>query len=310
MNPALAASYAYCSKVARREAKNFYPSFLLLPADRRRSMCALYAFMRRTDDLADADDPAGPTAREAALRAWRRRLDEHLSAGNVGGHGLTAGEWPGWPALADTVSRRSVPPRLLTDVIEGVALDVRPRPLGTYDELDSYCYHVAGAVGLCCIHIWGFRSEGGRAEGLAVATGRALQVTNIVRDVAEDARNGRVYLPREDMERFGVSDTDLKSGRTGEPLRRLLAFEAGRAYDDYRAAEALVGLVDPVGRPVLRALVGIYRSLLDRIARRNYEVLTSRVSVPAYRKAAVVVGALAARFLPDRAPAVDPQRLS
>lgn len=293
----LPASYEYCAGVARREAKNFYPSFRLLPAGQRQSMCALYAFMRRTDDLAD-DDQRAPEARRIALDAWRRRLLQEVSG--EGPIVSDLADWRGWPALADTARRFGIARGLLLDVIDGVAMDLEPHSLDTNEDLCKYCYHVAGAVGLCCIAIWGFESDGGRAESLAVATGRALQVTNIVRDVAEDARDGRVYLPGEDMARFGVTEADLTANRAIEPLRRLLAFEAARAYDDYRSAEALARLVDPVGRPVLRALVGIYRALLDEIARRDFEVLAGRVSVPSWRKATIVAGALASRLLPGR----------
>lgn len=294
MTPKLSASYEFCRRVARREARNFYPTFLLLPADRRRSMCALYAFMRNTDDIADAEPEGGPDANRRAFLDWRERLDQALEGAPAG-----PGEWPGWPALADTAGRRAIPPRYLRDVLDGVEMDLAPRPVATFDELDRYCYHVAGAVGLCCIHIWGFDSDGGRAEALAVRVGRALQLTNIIRDVGEDARLGRAYLPAEDLERFSVRADDLTAGRTGGPLRSLLAFEAARAYDDYEAVKSLAPLVDPVGRPVLRAIAGVYRALLDEIARRRYDVLSGRASVPSWRKAAVVAGALAGRFLPD-----------
>jgi phytoene synthase len=150
-------------------------------------------------------------------------------------------------------------------------------------------------VGLCCLHVWGFRSEGGRAEALAESAGLALQLTNIVRDAGEDARKGRIYIPREDLERFGVRPDELTGDRAGEPLRRLLAFEARRAYDYYDRARPLAALVSPEGRPVLLTIVGIYRALLDEIARRGYEVLAGRVSVPGWRKAAIAARAYAGR---------------
>jgi phytoene synthase len=300
MTPDLQASYAYCGRVARREARNFYPSFLLLPADRRRAMCALYAFLRRSDDL--ADEPGAIEAKRSALEAWRSALEAATG-------GSPATDWPGWPALADTVAQRSIPLRHLHEVLDGVAMDLSPRPVATDGELHDYCYHVATAVGLCCLHIWGFRSDGGRAEALADATGQALQRTNILRDVAEDARNGRVYLPAADLARFSVTHDDLLATRASEPLRRLLAFHARRAYDEYERARALAELVDPVGRPVLRALVGIYHALLDEIVRRDYEVLSGRVRVPGWRKAAIVAGALADRLRTARARGIEPSRV-
>jgi phytoene synthase len=275
-------SYRFCVDLSKREARNFYYSFLVLPPGRRKSMCALYAFMRHSDDL--ADEPGDVDSKRRAIDGWRTALNQALDGG--------AAMWPGLPALADTVRRHEVPRRYLHEVIDGVAMDIEPRPFSTFDELYRYCYHVASAVGLSCIHIWGFRSEGGRAERLAEACGVALQMTNILRDVREDALAGRVYLPREDLERFGVEPAELAAARPAEHLRRLFAFEGRRAYDLYAQAEPLVRLVAPVGRPVLRAIVGIYRSLLDEIARRDYDVLTGRVALPPWRKTAITLRSL------------------
>ena len=196
------------------------------------------------------------------------------------------------PALADTVRRHGIPKRHLHEVIDGVVEDVRPRAFETFDELYTYCYHVASAVGLSCIHIWGFRSEGGRAEQLAEACGVALQLTNILRDVREDAQCGRIYLPREDLARFGVSPEELTTGVLTPEARRLFAFEGHRAYDFYAQAAPLARLVAPIGRPVLGAIVGIYRALLDEIARRNYDVLADRVALPRWRKTAITLRSL------------------
>lgn len=286
--PELISSYDHCSRVAAREAKNFYPSFLLLPAGLRRSMCALYAFMRQTDDIADG--PGEVALKHAALDAWSESLDRALSGENA------AVAWPGWPALSDAVARHGIPSLHLHEVIEGVALDIEPREFATYDDLQGYCYKVASAVGLCCLHIWGYHSDGGRAETLADSCGQALQLTNIIRDVGEDARNGRTYLPRDDRERFVLADTDLIASSVSPSLRALLEFEAARAYDHYERARELEALVDPAGRPMLRAIVAIYRALLDEMASRKFEVLSRRVSVPRWRKALIVFRAYAGRW--------------
>jgi phytoene synthase len=280
----LRASYRLCSEIARREARNFYYSFLLLPPARRRSMCALYAFMRHTDDL--ADEPGPVAAKRTALKAWRSELESALAD-------PAAARSPILPALIDTVNRHAIPPRYLFDVLDGVEMDLEPRRFPRFDDLYTYCYRVASAVGLCCIHIWGFRSEGGRAEQLAESCGIALQLTNILRDVREDAANGRVYLPEEDLARFGVDPSDLASDALNPRLHDLLKFQADRAYDYYTRACPLVALVAPVGRPVLRAIVGIYRSLLDEIARRGYNVLSGRISLSPWRKAAITLRSLA-----------------
>jgi 15-cis-phytoene synthase len=287
MDRALRASYRFCGVLARREARNFYYAFLLLPSAKRRSMCALYAFLRHTDDLADL--PASAVDKAQALDAWRLELESAL-AGRV-----TA--WPGFPALANTVARHSIPTDLLRKAIDGVSMDVEPRRFATFDDLAYYCYHVASVVGLSCLHIWGYRSEGGKAERLAESCGIALQLTNIIRDVREDARNGRIYLPEEDLARFGVAPGELvQGGRPSDRVRALLAFEGERAYEYYAQANPLAPLVNRVGRPVLQTIVGIYRGLLDEIARRDYHVLDGRISLPPWYKLVVAMRAMANRI--------------
>ena len=284
-------SYRFCGKVARREARNFYYAFLLLPPVQRRSMCAVYAFLRHTDDL--ADEPGSALEKLRALDDWRRELDAALI-----GKGTA---WPGLPALADTVERHGIPSNLLYEVIEGVLMDVRVRCFETFEDLADYCHHVASVVGLSCLSIWGYRSEGGKAEQFAEGYGVALQLTNIIRDVGEDARNGRIYLPRVDLARFNVQPEELSAnGQPSDRIRELVAFEGQRAYQFYDQGRPLAPLVAPVGRPVLLTIVGIYRALLDEIRRRDYNVLSSRVSLPTHRKLAIAVHALAARFaVPD-----------
>jgi len=275
-------SHEFCRGLARREAKNFYYSFLVLPPARRRAMCALYAFMRHTDDLADDDGTVDEKRRR--LDAWRSDLVSALEG--------RAESWPGLPALAETVHQYAIPARHLHEVIDGVAMDLEPRPFETFDDLYAYCYRVASAVGLCCIRIWGFQSRDGLAESLAESCGIALQLTNILRDVREDLTLGRIYLPHEDLERFKVSPDDLKLDAPRPAVRDLFEFEARRAYDYYAKANPLSSLIAPVGRPVLGAMVGIYRALLDEIARRNYNVLAGRISLPAWKKTAITLGSL------------------
>jgi phytoene synthase len=283
MSPsALRSSYAFCRDLSRQEAGNFYYSFLLLPLDRRRSMCALYAFLRHTDDLADS--PADRDSKRERIVLWRQELDRVLAG--------DGGSWAGWPALRDTVIRHGLPREHLHAVIDGVLMDVEPRGFTTFDELHTYCYHVASAVGLCCLHIWGYRSGGGRAERLAESCGIALQLTNILRDVREDALNGRVYIPSDELQQFQVSPEELRGPHLNDRLRRLLEFQAQRAKRFYAEARPLIELVEPVGRPVLRCIVGIYRALLDEIIQRDYDVLASRVRLTGLRKTAIAVRSL------------------
>jgi 15-cis-phytoene synthase len=250
-------------------------------------MCALYAFLRHTDDL--ADDAGSAEWKTEAINSWRLEFDAALEGREC--------HWPGLPAVADTIARHRIPAHLLHEVIEGVSMDVEPRRYATFTDLAEYCHRVASVVGVCCLHVWGYRSEDGRAERLAEKCGIALQLTNIIRDVRGDACNGRIYLPTEDLERFGVAPEDLiATGPPGDGLRALLAFEAQRALDYYEEARALVPLVASVGRPVLLTIIGTYRGLLDEIVNRNYNVLEGRISVTRWRKAAVVLRALAFRF--------------
>ena len=288
MEQELAQSYRFCDRVARGQARNFYPSFLLLPRGRRLCMCALYAFLRHSDDI--ADEPAPLDQKRLALKAWRDSLTAVIDP-KFQGQAHPA-PWPGWLALAHTIDSRSIPTRYLFEVLDGVEMDLVPQPFETYEALQGYCYRVASAVGLCCLHIWGFRSDDGRAERLAGSAGLALQMTNILRDVREDALNGRIYLPSEDLARFDVDPKSLIETRMTAALRKLLAFEAGRAYAYYDEALALEGLVDPLGRPVLRALVGVYRRLLDEIVGKDYDVMTRRVKVAGWRKIAILLRAL------------------
>jgi phytoene synthase len=279
-------SYQFCEVLSKREARNFYWSFRLLPKERRRSMCALYAFMRQSDDL--ADEPGELNAKRTALEEWRVQLDRALLGEQTPGA-------PALPALADTVRGRGIPKQYLYDVLEGCLMDLEPRVYETFADLRGYCYRVAAAVGLCCLCIWGFKSENGEAERLAESCGLALQLTNILRDVREDAGRGRVYLPRQDLRRFKVGADEFLEERPSTAVRELLAFEGRRAYEYFDESRRLVRLVEPVGRPALRAIVGVYRALLDEIARRDYDVLSARVSVPRWRKATITLKSLLQR---------------
>ena len=183
-----------------------------------------YAFLRHTDDLADDDAPA--RCKAEAIDAWRLEFEEALAGREC--------HWPGLPAVADTIARHRIPVHLLHEVIEGVSMDIEPRRYATYADLAEYCYHVASVVGICCLHVWGYRSDGGRAEKLAEKCGIALQLTNIIRDVRGDACNGRIYMPTEDLERFKVAPEELlAAGPPSDNLRALLAFQAQRAFKCY-----------------------------------------------------------------------------
>lgn len=277
----LAASYRRCEQVARTEARNFYFSFLPLPPDKRAAMCAVYAFMRASDDM--TDDPAAAGDRQAALDRWRRSLEGALK-GEFGGSEIL-------PAFADTVRRFEIPHRYFWELIDGAAMDLTTTRYATWAELRRYCYLVASVVGFVCIHVWGFDPAGGKALEQAEACGLAFQLTNILRDVAEDAGRGRIYLPLEDLERFNVTEEQIFAGRMDERFRALMAFEAERARGFYEASEGLAALVRPGGRASLSIMRSIYRGILDEIVRAGYQVFGRRASVSTPRKLAIVASA-------------------
>ena len=278
-------SYRYCRRIARTRAKNFYYSFLLLEKPQRDAMCAIYAFMRHCDDL--TDDPA--TAEKAKLQQtialWRMQLD-HALHGRVEGH-------PVWPAFYDTVRRYDIPHRFFHEMIDGIASDIGPRNIQTFAELYRYCYQVASVVGLTVIHIFGFRSP--KALLLAEKCGVAFQLTNILRDVREDAQLGRVYLPAEDLARYGVSVDQLLNGSEDRGFRDLMRFESKRARVCYDESAPLLDLVEPKSRRSLWALREIYLRLLAKLERSDFAVLSSRINVPTPTKVTLLFRAFLMR---------------
>jgi len=288
----LRTSYALCRRKARRAGSNFYLSFLFLPAQKRRAMDALYAFMRHTDDLADSPHPDLPAAE--ALTRWRAALDHalvgHFDPPPVGAAAAGAVEEAAGrallPAVVDTVRRFHVPPEHLRAVIEGVEMDVRRTEYETFDELREYCRCVASAVGLACIHIWGF--SGPEALGPAEDCGIALQLTNILRDVREDAEAERVYLPQEDLRACGLGPDDLLRGVADARFDRLMDLEIDRAEGFYQRGSRLIDYLEPGGRRVFGVIMATYHSLLAKIRRRPGDVLSRRVGLTRGKKLRIV----------------------
>ncbi len=275
----LAQSYRYCHDVARRRARNFYYSFLLLPAAQRDAMCAIYAFMRRCDDL--SDDPGSAEAARGTIGRWREELEAALDGRYA--------DCPLWPAFHDTVRRYRIPHEYFFEMIEGVASDLEPRRFRTFGELQRYCYQVASVVGLTIVHIFGFRSP--EALPMAESCGVAFQITNILRDIREDLDRGRLYLPLEDLEKFGLSEESLREPEPPASFADLVRFEVARARELYAQGRNLIGLVEPASRSSLWALIEIYSRLLDRIERAGPAVLKRRVELPFLEKLRVVARA-------------------
>lgn len=266
------ASYAHCESIARARARNFYWSFLLLPKQKRLAMCAVYAFMRECDDLSD-----GERASAQAMGEWRSDLSRALG-GETPAHPL-------WPALMDTVSRYGIPHCYLSEMIDGVESDLTAHEFETFEELYRYCYLVASVVGLTIIHIFGFDDPA--APNLAEKCGIAFQLTNIIRDVAEDRDEGRVYLPQEEMRRFGVHSLNADSLE----LRSLLESLAGRAKAYYAESAQLIGMIHKDSRASMWALVEIYSRLLGRIEAASYNVLPRRIRLSSWEKAWILAQA-------------------
>jgi squalene synthase HpnC len=280
-NRGVVASYSECHRIARGARSNFYYAFYLLPKPKRDGLAALYAFMRLVDDVADVRENEETTRR--GLARWRAAFDEALTgrqqifdgtAAKPLGESRVDGRMV-LPALVDTMCRYKMPARYLHDLISGAEMDLTVKSYPTFDRLREYCYRVAGTVGLTCTHVFGFSSP--RALDLAEKLGLAFQLTNIIRDVHEDASLGRTYIPDEDLARYGVSPEDFSCNESTLGVREVLRFEADRAWSIYEECRDLLDLVDADSRAALWLLVHTYSALLARIETVDFAVFGERV---------------------------------
>jgi 15-cis-phytoene synthase len=285
MKPELSASYKSAEAVARGRS-NFYYSFVVLPPEKRRAFCAVYAFMRHCDDISDGND--GLNAKSEMLRRWRAQLDSALSD--------APGENPILPAFRDTLANFSIPADYFHWIIDGAEMDLSICQYETFDDLYKYCFNVASAVGLVCLQIFGFTEP--RAKKYAEQCGVAFQLTNILRDVKEDAERGRIYLPLEDLRKFGYSPEELQKGVADERFRNLMRFEAERAREYYRSARNLLPLVEKTSKPALWAMIQIYERILDRIVQKQFDVFRHPIHLANSEKLSIAIKALAMRFVP------------
>lgn len=277
----LTESYAHCRRVAQREARNFYYGFRLLPPDKHAALCALYAFMRWVDDISDA--PGDPAAKADGLSVAREAVGR-LAGGDSSGAVFL-------PALAHTLATYRIPLAYLDELIAGAQMDLEISSYRTFDDLRTYCHRVAGVVGQCCVHVFGFQDP--RALDLADHLGLAFQLTNILRDVAQDFSLGRIYLPQEDLERFGCSPGSIAAMPPSSAARGLFRFEAERARGFYAEGAALLALVGKDSRAALWALARIYSGLLGKMEARDYDVTSARVRLTGAEKTWIL---LRARF--------------
>lgn len=282
----LDAAYDYCQALTRREAKNFYYGFLLLPNEQRRAIYSAYAFARQCDDIADAGLPLDEA--KSQLAGYRVQLDECLAG---------APDGPVFAALCHTIRQYNVPPEYLYDLVTGVETDLTRTRYETFAELKDYCYHVASVVGLISIEIFGYHG-GETARQRAADLGIALQLTNILRDVAEDAERGRIYLPLDELGTFAVREADVLAGRATTGFRRLMALQVGRAREYYAEGRKLLPLLPPRARACVGVMAGIYSSILDDIERDPGVVFRRRVSLSAPQKIALAGRELVRSVIP------------
>jgi phytoene synthase len=262
-------SYRYADAITRARARNFYYGFRSLTPERRRAIHAVYAFSRRADDAVDSLE-----AHPAEARAELERLLALV--------GDAPSDDPLAPALRDTIRRFSIERRFFELLVEGMEMDLVKDRYETFEELEAYCYRAASVIGLICLPIFGYRGEEARQH--ASDLGIAMQLTNIIRDVDEDRRRGRIYLPLEDLRRFGLSEESLLAGVEEPRFAELIRFQVDRAREYFRRAESLFPLLDPKSRHCPKLLMRLYGRILDKIERRGYSVLSGRVELPWHEK--------------------------
>jgi phytoene synthase len=277
VNAQLEQSYRLCGRIARRTAKNFYYSFLVMPGGKRRAMCAIYAFMRRSDDIADS--AANPAVALEGLRRWRETVASAFASSDS--------PEPILLALADTVQRYRIPTRYFFELLDGTEMDQTTTRYETFADLYRYCYRVASCVGLVVLPIFGYEDKA--AEAPAEACGIAFQLTNILRDVKEDAQMGRIYLPLEDLRRFGVKESDIMNADATPQFVELMKFEAGRAREFYRKAQPLLDMINPDSRGTLAVMMGIYRGILDKIEEQDFAVMDGKIRLSKMEKWKIVL---------------------
>lgn len=291
----LAEAYAYCRRITRESSSNFYHAFRLLTWERHNALCAVYAFCRFIDDIADQAPPETGRMEAAGaprpdrvhplanlLQRWRDELADCYGGAPL--HPISR-------ALADTVRRFPIRQEDLAGIIDGVEMDLGRTRYRTFAELYDYCYRVASLVGLVCIEIFGYRSP--RARDYAIDLGIAFQLTNILRDVGEDAQRSRIYLPLKDLDRFGCAETDILASMYTPAFVELMRFQDRRAREYYRSAVGHLDRGDRGSLVAAEAMRCIYFRLLGKIARRRYDVFTRRVTLPAAYKLELAVTAWA-----------------
>lgn len=278
----LTLAYRACARATRREAKNFYAAFLMLPRGKRRAICAVYAFCREADDIADGD--ASLSQKTEALRRLRERLRNAVTGRPESMADI---------ALSDAIQRFSIDPADLAHITEGVEMDLTISRYETFAELRRYCLAVASAVGLAVLPAL-IQGRAGVDDPVVRARARALglgmQLVNIVRDVREDLARDRLYLPQEDLERHGVTEDALRFGELDEHMRALLFFQVARARAYLQDGLELVSYLPRRSRSCIAIMAGIYARILDRVEGKGYDVFSERIALPLSEKITLAIG--------------------
>ena len=293
----LAASYKFASDTVKRSGSNFSRAFAVLSKERRLAFCAIYAFLRFCDDVSDGDESAEDKRRE--LHRWRNLLDEATGEAR-GASGLSKEKRAALilPAFRDTLQKYSIPARYFHWIIDGTEMDIDSDRCETFEDLHKYCFHVASAVGLVCLRIFGFRDdEKEQAEKFAEHCGIAFQLTNILRDIREDAERGRIYIPLEDLRRFEYTENDLRNGVVNENFLALMRFEAERTRFYYGEAGKLLSLVTSDGRPSLWAMMEVYCRIFNRIVESGFNVFQTRIRLGRGEKLSIFLKAAMMRLV-------------
>ncbi len=283
-------AYAECRRITKENAKNFYYAFIALPLEKRSAIYAVYSFCRFCDDA--VDEPSLPMDEKLnRLANIRESLRNASSTGNAN---------PVFMALADTIAKHQIPLSYFEEVIKGVEMDLTINRYNTFEDLRTYCYRVASAVGLICVEIYGYRES--KVRGYAVDLGLAMQLTNIIRDVQEDLGQDRIYLPLDELDRFGYSEEDLKAGIVNEAFRNLMTFQAWRARRHFQSGLQLMPHLSLRSRTSPAVLAALYQRILDRIEATGFNVFDGRMSLNTREKYLLTATTWLKSLIPVRVP--------
>lgn len=286
MSIELDAAYAHCERVTKKEARNFFYAFRTLPHHKRRSIYAAYAFGRACDDASDEDIPVAE--KQTLLEGIRQQLRAG-EAGDASG--------PVMLALVDSAKAFAIPYKYLHEVVDGVEMDLTKTRYANFKELREYCYKVASVIGLISVEIFE-HEDNPKVTEYSIDLGLAMQLTNIMRDVREDAERGRIYLPQDEIKRFGYSEEELLAGTMNEAFKKLMAFQAQRAHDYFESGLKLLPLLARDARACPAVLGGVYRRLLDRIEDSNFDVFERRIGLSKTEKIMIMLKLWARNLMP------------